>query len=131
MFAELLCCTHAPARPPCAPNARTRSQALPAPPPTPLQPPPAWKPAYFSFWVILSITWGFIATIVGTFLPLWEARESLARIMHNLFTCTVPTSEDEATGKAVPGDFARQMYPAPSFGKLDAEPEAELTETKA
>jgi hypothetical protein len=64
---------------------------------------------YFSFWVILSITWGLLATIVSTFLPLWESRDTLWTVTKNVFTCTVPTAEEEVTGKAEPGDFARQV----------------------
>lgn len=34
-------------------------------------------PCECRFWVVLAITWGLIATVVSTALPLWEARESL------------------------------------------------------
>ncbi|PRW20754.1 urea-proton symporter DUR3-like [Chlorella sorokiniana] len=75
---------------------------------------------YFTFWVILAITWGLIATVVSTALPLWEARESLWTITRNLFTCSAPTPEEDAAGKAQPGDFGQQMFPAPSFAdKMD------------
>jgi len=73
---------------------------------------------YFTFWVALSITWGLIATIVSTSLPLWEARESLWTITRNLFTCSTPTKEEEMSGEAVPGEFGKQVFPAPSFGNL-------------
>ena len=68
-----------------------------------------------SFWVILSITWGLLATIVSTVLPLWEARESLWTVTRNLFTCSTPTAEEDAAGEAVPGEFGKQVMPAPSF----------------
>ena len=77
--------------------------------------------SYFTFWVILSITWGLLATIVSTVLPLWEARASLATVISNLFSCSTPTMEDEATGVALPGDFGKQVFPAPSFGNLAVE----------
>ena len=32
---------------------------------------------YFTFWVVLSLIWGLIASIVATILPIWEARDSL------------------------------------------------------
>lgn len=32
-----------------------------------------------------------------------------------MFTCAAPTPEEEASGEAIPGDFAKTMYPAPSF----------------
>ncbi len=120
-----------------------------------------------SFWVILAITWGLIATVVSTTMPLWEARESLwtsecpaacgrlhggghihpcvirtgtssaaapssrliqnplsqlplPAVTRNLFTCAAPTPEEETKGEAQPGDFAQQMFPAPSFAeKMD------------
>ena len=76
--------------------------------------------------VILSITWGLIASFIAVFLPLYEARESLWNVLHNLITCTTPTEEDEITGVATPGEFAKQIFPAPSIGNiaLDA-PEVE------
>lgn len=70
---------------------------------------------YFTFWVVLSIAWGLLASVVGTFLPLWESRLSLQRIIMNLLHCSPFTEEDKST---TPGDLAKQVYPAPSFGKL-------------
>ena len=32
---------------------------------------------YFTFWVIISLIWGLVATVIATLLPLWEARASL------------------------------------------------------
>jgi hypothetical protein len=64
---------------------------------------------YFTFWVILSITWGLLATIVSTVLPLWESRDSLWNVIKNVFTCAAPTPEEEMDGTAEPGDFARQV----------------------
>ena len=65
---------------------------------------------YFTFWVILSITWGLLATVVSTVLPLWEARESIWLITKNLFTCAAPTPDEEHDGTTVvPGDFAKQV----------------------
>lgn len=77
--------------------------------------------SYFTFWVILSITWGLLATIVSTLLPLWEARASLATVISNLFSCRTPTREEDATGVAVTGDFGKQVFPAPSFANLAEE----------
>ncbi|CAL8465288.1 g4823 [Coccomyxa elongata] len=36
---------------------------------------------YFSFFVILSIIWGFAAAVVAIFLPLWESRDVFARAL--------------------------------------------------
>lgn len=75
--------------------------------------------------MILSITWGLLATIVSTTLPLWEARESLWTVLRNLVTCSTPTYDDEVKGEAVPGDFGKQVFPAPSFGNLEKMAEAD------
>lgn len=41
-------------------------------------------------------------------------------VTRNLFTCSTPTSEEDAAGEAQPGEFARQVMPAPSFAeKMD------------
>ena len=32
---------------------------------------------YFTFWVILSLIWGLVATVIATLLPIWESREGL------------------------------------------------------
>jgi Na+/proline symporter len=49
---------------------------------------------YFTFWVIISMTWGFIATVIATVLPPWEARGQLVKTMKNMFTGHVPAAED-------------------------------------
>ena len=36
---------------------------------------------YFNFWVALSIIWGLVATAFVVFLPLWESREGMARVL--------------------------------------------------
>lgn len=32
---------------------------------------------YFTFWVVLSLIWGLVATVIATLLPIWESREAL------------------------------------------------------
>lgn len=49
---------------------------------------------YFTFWVIISMIWGFTATIVATVLPLYEARIHLTKVIINTFTCNIPPAED-------------------------------------
>ena len=66
-----------PLAPPASPPPARRRRRRPAP--SPLQ-------GYFTFWVILSITWGLLATIVSTLLPLWESRDSLINVTKNVLT---------------------------------------------
>ncbi|GAB4814949.1 hypothetical protein N2152v2_001995 [Parachlorella kessleri] len=60
---------------------------------------------YFTFWVVISIIWGFIATVIGTVLPLWEARVTLKTIIVNFVTCTAPELKPDPL----------QTFPAKSF----------------
>lgn len=39
---------------------------------------------YFTFWVILSLIWGLVATVIATLLPLWEARKALISVCMHL-----------------------------------------------
>ena len=39
---------------------------------------------YFTFWVILSLIWGLIATVVATLLPIWESRDALINMFKHL-----------------------------------------------
>jgi len=41
--------------------------------------------AYFAFWVLISIAWGFGAAIVLAFLPLMEAQEELGAVFTGMF----------------------------------------------
>jgi urea-proton symporter len=43
---------------------------------------------YFTFWVILSMAWGFAAALVATFLPLFESGQTMVQIFKNLISCT-------------------------------------------
>lgn len=46
----------------------------------------AFSEGYFTFWVILSIIWGVVATIVCICLPLYEGREGIYSSLRGLFT---------------------------------------------
>lgn len=39
---------------------------------------------YFTFWVVLSLTWGLIATVIATLLPIWESRDALTNMFKHL-----------------------------------------------
>ena len=40
---------------------------------------------YFAFWVFVSISWGLIASLVITLLPLWESRAELSEVIYGIF----------------------------------------------
>ena len=42
---------------------------------------PGFTAGYFTFWVVLSLIWGLIATVIATLLPIWESREALISIV--------------------------------------------------
>ena len=39
----------------------------------------AFSKGYFTFFVIISIIWALIASVIAIFLPLWESRDVFAR----------------------------------------------------
>lgn len=39
---------------------------------------------YFTFWVVLSLIWGLVATVIATLLPIWESREALINVCKHL-----------------------------------------------
>ncbi|DBA80299.1 TPA: hypothetical protein ACH3X2_007429 [Trebouxia sp. C0005] len=43
-----------------------------------------WSEGYFTFWVVLSLTWGLIATVIATLLPIWESRDALTNMFKHL-----------------------------------------------
>merc|ERR1739844_381565 len=58
--------------------------------------------SYFVFWVLISVAWGFGASIVLTFLPLLEAQEELGTVLGGMFCCSkeeVKEVEDGANFK--------------------------------
>jgi SSS family transporter len=65
--------------------------------------------SYFTFWVILSIIWALLATVVGIVLPFWESKEAIGAILKGM--CC-------GTGRSESG---LQSYPAASFGKTPEE----------
>lgn len=51
---------------------------------------------YFAFWVLVSIAWGFGATIFITVLPLTESSEDILRVFNGMYLAvTGKTSESE------------------------------------
>merc|ERR1712039_407671 len=49
---------------------------------------------FFSFWVFISLVWGFAAAAVVICLPIWESRASLSRVAHALLGWTSSKSDD-------------------------------------
>lgn len=75
---------------------------------------------YFTFWVILSLIWGLVATIAGFGVPLWESKDALFKIIKGLVTL----SPGNASANTTP---AQQSFPSPSFGKLSEEASEEVS----
>jgi len=69
---------------------------------------------YFTFWVVLSLLWGLMATIAGFCVPLWESKDALIKIIGGLVTLS-PSANSAGTTPA------QQAFPTPSFGKLSGD----------
>merc|ERR1712226_1461450 len=54
--------------------------------------------SYFSFWVLLSIAWGFGAAMLITVLPLIESQDDIMRVLRGMFRvicCQPPSCPDQ------------------------------------
>jgi len=61
--------------------------------------------AYFAFWVLVSIAWGFGAAIVITFLPLFESQDEIGKVCSgilNYLLCKKGDAADYAEEEAEP-----------------------------
>lgn len=47
---------------------------------------------YFTFWVVISMIWGIVGTVVIVLLPLYEAREGINTVMTNILTGKSPST---------------------------------------
>jgi len=45
---------------------------------------------YFTWWVVLSLIWGLVASAFCIVLPLWEASATLKRVAWGVLTCRIP-----------------------------------------
>lgn len=66
-----------------------------------------FSPAYFAFWVFISIIWGFTATAVITFLPLMESSTALMKVCNGTWNmifpcCKVSEGDDSDVVVAMP-----------------------------
>lgn len=50
--------------------------------------------SYFTFWTLIAIIWGFVATIIATVLPIWEAKDHLFKVVKNTLTWNIPKDAD-------------------------------------
>lgn len=55
---------------------------------------------YFTFWIILAMVWGVIASAICIIAPIWEAREVWWLVIKSVATCTPPPPENNG------GDFS-------------------------
>lgn len=66
-----------------------------------------FSPAYFAFWVFISIIWGFTATAVITFLPLMESSTALMKVCNGTWNmifpcCKISEGDDSDVVVAMP-----------------------------
>ena len=60
-----------------------------------------WQ-AYFTWWVVLSLVWALIATVLATFLPIIEAWRILAVILASILPCIPGLKSVAAKNQARP-----------------------------
>lgn len=53
--------------------------------------------SYFGFWIVISMIWALIASVICTFLPLIESRKAIMRVMKLLYFCGRPTVDKNTT----------------------------------
>ncbi|KAL7538121.1 hypothetical protein ACHAXR_008300 [Thalassiosira sp. AJA248-18] len=96
--------------------------------------------SYFSFWVLLSVAWGFGAAITISFLPLFESQDEIGRVcsgMLNYILCrqgdAAEQYAEETPAKEVdePEEPVKDVEdPAEPVKEIEAEPEAEPVATE-
>lgn len=64
------------------------------------------RAGYFAFWVIISLVWGLLATVVITVLPLWESRHGLATVFGNMLAGRSAQRPEEYADKSFAGDVS-------------------------
>jgi hypothetical protein len=70
---------------------------------------------YFTFWIVLSLIWGLIATVIATFLPIWEARDSLIAVCYHAVGMGHVAKERTALKKsASEASMGKPAHPAPT-----------------
>lgn len=52
---------------------------------------------YFSFWIFVALTWGFLATAVIIILPLWESKNSILAVVAGVTGLDVEIKEKKET----------------------------------
>ena len=54
---------------------------------------------YFTFWIILALVWGWAATLIMIFLPVWEAKDAIFTIAAHMATCQATTNPSNRSSK--------------------------------
>lgn len=62
--------------------------------------------AYFAFWVLIAIAWGFGAAIIITVLPVYESKEEVLNVLNGLW-CAITGKEHIPSSSEV----AHRHYP--------------------
>ena len=51
---------------------------------------------YFTFWTVIAIIWGLLASIAMIFLPIWESKDAIIKTAKNVLTWN-PVPHETAT----------------------------------
>lgn len=81
---------------------------------------------YFTFWIVLAIIWGLLASIACILLPLFEARESIKTMARIVFCCQ-PLPKAREVGQDADEDVPDKVMvamSAPEAVNADAAPAA-------
>lgn len=70
------------------------------------------------FWVILSIIWGLIATVIATLLPLWESWRLIWTVFSRFITCNTARIDD-LSAKPVGKDLDNSHSPLYTDNGMD------------
>lgn len=51
---------------------------------------------YFSLWVWIGIVWGFLSSVIITFLPLYESRAAILKVSHGCLSHVSESMDDDS-----------------------------------
>lgn len=87
---------------------------------------------YFSFWVLLSIAWGFGAAIIISFLPLIESQDDIGKVLSGMLNYVLcRTVEQPEFAEETPAKTVDEPAAAPLVEPVKEEAEKEAGEDKS
>jgi urea-proton symporter len=82
---------------------------------------------FFTFWAVLSMVWGLVASIIIIFLPLWEYRSSFVDVFRILTGASRPIQLSEAAIGRMSNSTVSDHDSAPLFCENDGDGTMELS----